>query len=110
MEGTSNKFLKGFFLLSDRQKIRFLNDGCDTCLTKEQTMPARTRVHVPYLTGYLGEKLYMDLVTMSETIRGTQYILTAENSFSRYCQAYPIPNKEAHTVAKVLMDHHFNVY
>ena len=33
----------------------------------------------------------------------------ADDSFSRYCRAYPIPNKEAHT-AQVLMDHHFNVY
>ena len=47
LEGTLNKFLKGFFLLSARQKIHFLNGGCDTCLTKEQSMPARTRVHVP---------------------------------------------------------------
>ena len=34
----------------------------------------------------------------------------AEDSFSRYCNLYPILNKEAHTVAKVLMDQHFNVY
>ena len=37
-------------------------------------------------------------------------MLTAEDSFSRYCRAYLIPNKEAHTVAKVLIDQHFNVY
>ena len=47
--GTLNKFLKGFFLLSARQKIRFLNSGCDTCLTKEQNMPVRTGEHVPLL-------------------------------------------------------------
>ena len=28
LEGTLKKFLKGFFLLSARQKIRFLNSGC----------------------------------------------------------------------------------
>ena len=70
----------------------------------------RTGVHVPFLAGYVGEKLYMDLVSMSETIRGNQYMLMAEDSFSQYCQVYPIPNKKAHTVAKVLMDHHLNVY
>ena len=42
LEGTLNTFLKGFFLLSSRQKIRFLNGGCDTCLTKERSMPTRT--------------------------------------------------------------------
>ena len=73
-------------------------------------MPVRTRVHKPSLTGYVGEKLYIDLVAMSDTMRGDRYFLTAEDSFSRYCRPYPIPNKEAHTVAKVLVDQHFNIY
>ena len=85
LEETLNKCLKGFFLLSARQKIHFLNGRCDTCLTKERSMPARTRVHVPLLAGYVGEKLYVDLVTMSETIRRNQYMLMAEDSFSQYC-------------------------
>ena len=54
------------------------------------------------------EKLYINLVSMSDTVRGNGYLLTAEDSFSRFCCAYPISNKEARTVAKVLMDQHFN--
>ena len=99
LEGTMNKFLLGFFMLSASQKICFLNGGCDTCLTKEQSMPVRAREHVPSLTGYVGEKLYVDLVSMSKTIRGNRNILTTEDSFSRYCRAYSIPNKEVNTVA-----------
>ena len=34
-------------------------------------------------------------------------MVTEEDSFSRYCRANPIPNKEAHTD---LMDQHFNIY
>ena len=34
LEGTLDKFLKGFFMLSARQKKCFLTGGCDTCLTK----------------------------------------------------------------------------
>ena len=37
LEGTLNKILKGFFLLSGRWKIHFLKGGCDTCLTKERS-------------------------------------------------------------------------
>ena len=37
-------------------------------------------------------------------------MLRVEDSFSRYCWSDPIPYKEAHTMAKVLMDHHFKVY
>ena len=37
---------------------------------------------------------------MWDTMRGKQYLLAAEDSFSRYCPGYPIPNKEVCTVAK----------
>ena len=69
-------------------------------------MLVRTGEHVPSLPGYVGEKLYIDLVSMSDIVRGNRYLLTAEDSFSRYCREYPIPNKEAHTVAKMLMGKH----
>ena len=68
LEGTLNKFLKGFFILSARQKLRFLNGGCDSCIAKEQSMPVRTGKHIPSLTGYVGVKLYVDLVSMSDTV------------------------------------------
>ena len=32
LEATLNKFLRGFFMLSARPKLRFLNGGCDTCM------------------------------------------------------------------------------
>ena len=60
LEGTLNKFLQGFFMLSARPKLRFLNGGCDTCTVKERSMPVRTGVHIPSLTGYIGEKLYLE--------------------------------------------------
>ena len=85
-------------MLSVWLKLRFLNGGYDTCQVKEQSMPVRTGVHMPSLTGYVGEKLYIDLVSM------------AEDNFSRCCRAYPILNKEARTVAKILVDQHFNIY
>ena len=69
-------------------------------------MPVWTRKHVPSLTGYVGEKLYVDLVSMSETMKGNRYMPMAVDSFRQYCQAYRILNKEAHTMLKVLMDQH----
>ena len=110
IDGTLDKFNRGFFMLSPRPKMRYLNEGCDTCITKERSVPSRVGEHVPSLTGYVGEKLYIDLVSMSDTVRGNRYLLTVEDSFSRYCRTYPIPNKEAKTVAKVLMDQHFNIF
>ena len=39
LEGTLSKFHKGLFLLSARHVLK---GGCDTCLTKEWSMPVRT--------------------------------------------------------------------
>ena len=64
-------------MLSVRPKLRFLNGGFDICIVKERSMPVRTGVHMPSLTGYVGEKLYIDLVSMSDTVRGNRYLLTA---------------------------------
>ena len=50
-------------------------------VTKERSMPVRAGEHVPLMTGYVGEKLYVDLISMWETIRGNQYMLKAEDSF-----------------------------
>ena len=44
-------------------------------IVKEHNMPVRTGVHVPSLTRYVGEKLYVDLVAMSDTVRGNLYLL-----------------------------------
>ena len=95
MEGTLSKFLKGFFLLSARQKLHFLNGECDTCLTKEWSMPVRTGGHVPLLTVYVVEKLYMNLVSMLETIRGNLYMLTAYDSLLNIVGRIQFPNKES---------------
>ena len=73
-------------------------------------MPSWVREHVPSLTGYVGEKLYKYLVAMSDTVRGNCYLHRAKDSFSRYCHAYPIQNKEAKIVAKVLLDQHCNIF
>ena len=73
-------------------------------------MPVRAGQCLPSLTGYIGEKVYVDLISMSETIFGNQFMLTTEDSFSRYCRGYPVPNKEAHIVANVMMDQYFNVF
>ena len=72
VEGTLNKFLRGFFMFSARTKLRFLNEGCDTCIVKERSVPVRSGIHQPSLTGYVGEKLYIDLVSMSDTVRGNR--------------------------------------
>ena len=41
------------------------------------------------------------------TARGSQYILTCVDAFSKWAEAFAIPNKEAKTVARVLVEQVF---
>ena len=43
LEGKLSNLLKGFFLLSARQKIHILNGGCDTCLIKRTEYACQDR-------------------------------------------------------------------
>ena len=47
---------------------------------------------------------------MSETVRKNRYLLTVQDGFTRFATAYPICNKKAGTVARVIMCLHFSVF
>ena len=61
-------------------------------------------------TGNVGEKVFIDLVSMSKTVRKNKYMLMVQDGFTRFASAYPICNKEAGTVARVLIREHFSVF
>ena len=110
VNGTLDKFQRTFFTLSARDKIRRLVERCDVCLTKERSIKNKMGPHVPSTVGNVGEKVFIDLVSMSETVRKNRYLLTVQDGFTRFASAYPICNKEAGTVARVLIREHFSVY
>ena len=65
---------------------------------------------MPSTVGNVGEKVFVDLVSMSETMRKNCYMLTVQYGFTRFASAYPICNKEVGTVARVLIHEHFSVF
>ena len=70
----------------------------------------KTGPHVPSVVGNVGEKVFIYLVSMSETVRKNCYILTVQDGFTRFASAYLICNKEAGTVGRVLIREHFRVF
>jgi transposase InsO family protein len=51
------------------------------------------------------ERLGIDLCGPFPTSNGNRYILTSICYFTEWAEAVPIPNKEAHTVARALVEH-----
>ena len=56
------------------------------------------------------KKVFIDLVTLSETVRKNSYLFTLQDRFTRFTSAYLICNKEAGTVARVLIRELFSVF
>ena len=85
--------------------------ACADCLAKIQKAKIRDATHQPRRNGYAGEQLFVDLVgPMPTTRNGEKYILTIEDSFTRYAMAVPIPNKESATITKHLMDRYVAIF
>ena len=60
------------------------------------------------LTGNVLERCHVDITgPHPQTPRGSKYILTCVDAFSKWAEAFALPNREARTVARVLVDQVF---
>ena len=82
MAGTLDKFQRTFFAMSAREKIRRLVDRCNTFLAEERNIQAKRGPHVPSTVGNVGEKVFIDLVSMSKTVRKNHYMLMVQDGFT----------------------------
>ena len=83
-----------------KRKIR----SCSSCLAKAR-VDKKDCVYRPRKSGFPGERLNIDLVgPLPETPTGNRYILTIEDSFTRFCHAVPIRTKESKHVADALIE------
>ena len=81
---------------------------CDECNRYHRGRLPKTALLQPIVTGDVWERLSVDLTgPHPRTKRGSQYILTCIDHFSKWAEAFPIPNKEAVTVARVLVEQVF---
>ena len=59
---------------------------------------------VPSKVGFPGERLAMDIVSpFPKSDQGKKYVLIISDCFTRWTEAYPIPNQEAVTIAETLV-------
>ena len=84
---------------------------CPTCLVKQRKVNLKCGEHKPRITGYPGEKVHIDLCGPFNTTKdGNKYIFTIQDNFTKYVLAIPIPNKEASTCARYLVDRYITLF
>ena len=81
---------------------------CQSCCSYHRGHLPRSGPLQPMLTGNVLERCHVDITgPHPQTPRGSKYILTCVDAFSKWAEAFALPNREARTVARVLVDQVF---
>jgi len=80
---------------------------CQQCVpcAKRSTLPKRHRAGLlTYNVGYPMERVAIDVLgPLTKTPRGNTVILIVADLFTKWIEAYPLPNQEAETVARTIV-------
>ena len=78
---------------------------CVTCCTRKSAAPKRRAGLQTISAGYPLQVVSVDIMgPLPETDEGSKYLLVAVYCFTRWVEVYGIPNQEATTVARKLVD------
>ena len=82
--------------------------SCSACASRKNPSPKARAPLTSIKTGYPLQIVAMDIVgPFPESQAGNTHILVVADYFTRWMEAYPLPNQEAATVAKKLVDEFF---
>lgn len=101
---TLNKLRERCFWTGQRWDVKKWCDACTTCAAKKGP-PRKPRSPLQqYNVGYPGERVAIDVLgPLPETRDGNRYLLCLMDYFTKWPEAYAIPNQEAPTVADAIV-------
>ena len=105
IQETTRKIRENYFWKGMTETIKNYIDSCVTCQrNKIQRKNFQAPMVITSQSTEPFERVSMDLVSYSEVSdNNNKYVLTLQDDLTRFVQAYPIPDKEAVTVAKRIL-------
>jgi len=102
---TMDQVRRRAFWIGWRRDVEKFCRRCTNCCTYFRGKLPRSAPLQPMLTGAPFERLHVDLTGPHvRSRRGSVYIVTCVDPFTKWAEAFPAPNKEAATVARILVE------
>ena len=102
------KLKERFYWPGHYNDVRQWCASCVSCATRKSGGPTRRGPLQPIVVGYPLQLVAVDILgPLPRSSAGNSYILVAEDYFTRWLEAWPIPNQEAKTVALKLVNEMF---
>ena len=107
-EKTLNRLRQRFYWPGHFNDVRDFCRTCPVCIATK-TPPPKCRAELkPIKPGYPMQIVAVDILgPLPESDAGNSYLLVVGEYFTRWMEAFPIPNQEAVTVARTLIDKYF---
>ena len=103
-----NKLKERFYWPGCTEAVKDWCRTCIPCTTRKTAAPRRKAPLQSLQAGYPMQIVCVDIMgPLPETEDGCKYVLVASDCFTRWVEVYGIPNQEATTVAKKLVDEMF---
>ncbi|XP_065927594.1 uncharacterized protein [Magallana gigas] len=88
-----------------QQDVHHYIAGCDACSRRKNPIPKRRAPMQIVASGVPMERLASDILCeLPETDRGNRHILVVAYYFTKWTEAFALPNMEAETIARTVME------
>ena len=94
-----------FYWYRQRESIQLWCQGCTKCAARKMLGARRHNAHLKtHVVGEPFSRIGIDIAgPYNTTAEGNKYILVISDYFTKWVEAYPMPNMEATTVAEILV-------
>ena len=91
--------------------VAFWVQSCDKCQRRKHAQPSPRAPMKIYVSGVPNERIAMDVCgPLVVSKKGNVYVLVITDCFSKYTEAYAMPNQQAATIAEILVKRWIHTY
>jgi transposase InsO family protein len=110
IERTYNSIRLKYFWPKQYAQIETYVKTCQTCQQSKNDKHAKKAPLHPIPPDDVFGRIHMDFLELKKTKTGYKYLLLIVDSFSKWCEAYPMKSMEAAAVAKIFYDEFITRY